>query len=292
MNPDFSRVISLGREFRKPPSYPSSQFVARRMRSGQGTILRRAHPYELVDGAKGFWELVESGLTTGGMMHFEPECVIIDTNLHVANLVKRSRRAYAAQDRIRNLLDKHNIHHVYLWFMWTLAAIYDTEGLAATSIALRNLTEGGAKCPTNLPCTMIHVLNPHAFVPPLGWGDVVNLLTARRHEVYYVEGLKDLVGAEPVDEIDFKDIHDELSQRLGEREAEYVRWEHMFIPLTESMIEEFRGRPRNVFSISAFSSELAGLTEAPRRRHPQTIGGLAEQLNPVYRQVSEYLREL
>lgn len=129
----------------------------------RGAVVRRDQPYVLPMGIAEFWREIEQLSPS-----FPDHDIVIDTNMHVANLIDgpplyvdtRPPTRIGPIEVLNHLLDDH--HRLYVWIVWTFAALRDPERYVAEGIARFDALSKQARRRVNF----VHVLNPSVLVPP------------------------------------------------------------------------------------------------------------------------------
>ncbi|MCD4686476.1 MAG: hypothetical protein K8S97_11135 [Anaerolineae bacterium] len=171
MNPDVARIIPASnfRQFRK---YNHDQLQGweptRNVR-----IVTSTEPATMIDAVR-FWTDVRY-VVSDFSRRIPNTMLLIDTNVNPAGLWNRRgsnpRQIYQILDEIADF----NIHHVYVWFLWTFAAINDTPGFTGgdptrhIARAITHLNNPRFRHDEHVnrdwSVEILHVLSPYGLVP-------------------------------------------------------------------------------------------------------------------------------
>jgi hypothetical protein len=119
-------------------------------------VAKRLVPYQLLHGATGFWAELEQIVNHDDFYDFD---AIVDTNMHIANLVELEPRI---GEILRQICVDKNHKNIYIWIVWTFASLKDHE----------YVEKGVSLFKETLPqevsdrITIVHVLNPSALAAP------------------------------------------------------------------------------------------------------------------------------
>lgn len=287
-------------------------------------VAKRRVPYALLDGVMGFWFELANIVNHDMFRDFD---VIVDTNLHIANLMEGGKQLKDAIGNIRSGADKN----LFLWIVWTFASLADDEYVQSGVAQFNGLFPSD----TTQNNTIIHVLNPSALTAPqTSIQDEVRALvhiqqkketydrliaeseqegrTAERDalKVLRDEYLSDKLGNFRIEDIDLEvsrpfpglyelmtqedvteDIaYDDFIEKIGQTITNYPHeyLADVFENIYESKFHR-HGRPRNLLPISTHDPKLRGYTE---HLSGIQIEALCEHITYVQRDVSRFLKAL
>lgn len=295
MNTDLFR--SLATDHNPKRLKGASNWIKSKIRDGHpSTVVRRNEPYVLLNGAAEFW-----GQLSELLNHDEfSDCdFIVDTNLHLTNLITGSTEPH---NYLNTILDENEDRIIHIWILWTFASLRYPDDIVK---GLTFFTNRISKQFSNR-VRFVHVLNPSALVPPHvdlnthieAWYAYkqtedrlaeTNLLLsdtrlkealerARReylnilHEAlqeklstppepipYPFQGLKKLIQETTVNSI----AYEEFMRKIGHLIADQVLRrpvENIFDEIYEQSFKD-RGRPQNLLPISTHDPSMRGYTE-------------------------------
>jgi hypothetical protein len=290
INADFSRFMATGRNLTSNPPLMSSDIC-----TGRGKIHRFKNFFTLPLGALGFWENIELSLQKCREDSFNLDYAIIDTGLHVANLIRRTHKDTIERtvQKIQEIKSKFQINKVYIWFIWTLASILSAEDGAGILMASTYLEDAlGINC-FNKNENLIHVLNPHALYPAPSLAAILNYIKSRGISEYFVHGAeklrdKPLYPGGPELEEFVMTIRDGFNQIINSADKK----ENLLSELCLTISDHYNARPRNVFPITVFSSNLVGYPDSLVRIQLDSIEKLRSNFGTVYKDINKYLKGL
>jgi hypothetical protein len=319
MNPDLFRILSALCECEPGPT-PFDNWQQVQLPGGMVQAVRPNAPYVLPKGAAGFWRGLSEVLA--GFQNLNCD-VIVDTNLHVSNLVSGDQESINLINQILRRRDRT----IYIWIFWTWAAFRDSDPVT-NALGILDGSFGQR-------VSVVHVLNPSALMPPQidltakekiavsidnfvkGIAELLTLMDKDRRsewrkvsdllkqaadidldemgpELYRIAGLKDLADPNlapvqpPISYLDFSQTVTRFYRELPENTPA----DSAFEPLYDIFTQNFGGRPSNVFPISTHDPNLIGYTEYFARRSPKVIEDVQRHIQSIENDLNFYFEYL
>lgn len=280
-NPDFSRIMALAaRQIDLEP------FTGWSICGGAGLVLRYQPPFIIPEGPKGFWERVESGLSKSPLAQH----VIVDTNLHPANLIEFTTHPNfpVTREVIERIVTDHDILDIYVWFVWTIAATLSNIDIPNIALAFEALAQVSPN--QFITSNVIHVINPYALYPMFELSDLTKALSFGGTPAKTIGDLQALSRARSIRaSMDFNAIATIFRSSVQSVAGDDTHTDSVFQHLARSILEQVGGRPRNVLPITQFSSSIVGYTDDTAADSPPELVQLREELWPVVDDVSSFL---
>jgi hypothetical protein len=309
-NPDLFNILS----FNVPCTLPDASGWDLSILDDRTHLVVPQQPYILPDGAVGFWSKMQQVLSSPLYATGNWD-VLVDTNLHIANLIIEGLGA--GGDNVIQQILRVPGRTIYLWIFWTWAALQEKNiGYISTALELLMKRFPDRVC-------VAHVLNPSALIPPkINLSSRLELLEALKYldqmpshlksiversqtlddikeellrqfadspelREYSIPGLSELAAERPCPPITFAQFRD-IVGNIFKRINPGALPEEAFMPLYEEMKEKFNGCPRNIFSVATHNPKLIGYTDTFARNRPQDIDTVSEQIgetlqNAAYR---------
>ncbi len=252
-NTDISRILFSSRD-----DAPSGigKFVYASF--GNLMVLRPSLLYNIPEAALGFWQLIRDGLKECyERLDFDPDIVVVDTNLHFASLLRTTGEAARNNSlkRIQSLSIEHNITQLNIWFVWTLTALTQKSGdLFYVSKTLSYLKKLSQKKPFFDPASnFVHVINPFAlysyFQEDANPKNVKSFATISKAK-----------AEEGISLSQFSETTTNVLQRTRKRHT-YLSPDFLEA-LGEELQKEYNsGRPKNVVIIPSFEQNVVGFVD-------------------------------
>lgn len=325
MNIDLYRLIAESREGAPIESLPWRQ--SKVDERGRCCVVVRSVPYSIPEGVEGFWgslaEVIQHPL-------FREHDVVVDTNLHVANLIEGDGNP---EQIIRQLISRTSRRKLFVWLLWTFASLRDP---AFVEVGINNLEIAlGDELQDRVH--FVHVLNPSALTPPHGdfEDELQSLVDVRETERLYKQliermppedpkriqletlrddHIRDQIGAVDWSKLQpgdlpqpFPGLHElieledatmamsywEFIQKVGRTIVANpnVYLKDLFDLIYRNEFEG-RGRPWNLLPISIHNPGLKGFTEVLEFYIPGNLNSLRERIATVEKDVGKFLEDL
>ncbi len=232
-------------------------------------------------------------------LDFEPDYCIVDTALHLSNLMPNYTVGKLVE--ARHELEKRAYLMAYephIWFVWTIAMTDRLEELSAAAKALRWLksiryTSDSWFSEGNL----IHVINPHILTPPVKkrwWFSSIQL-----DQPCKIKSLDILLNSTQSNAIGFEEFYRLLQEQIrndqGDDREAYFEIIAKAIGLRSPNVEPWHQwqqqcrRPRNVFANPYYDITLMGFTDNLERSKTHKLEQLIKTLDSVYHPIRYYL---
>ncbi len=125
-------------------------------------MLRRNLGFKLISSSLSFWRL----LVAISNKCAAKRAIIVDTNLHPANLVNSGGEDERVElQKEFGFLAKQQVSTVYIWFIWTTATLSPHETPPDIEAIRRFDNEIRKASANHLNVMFMHVLNPQAYLP-------------------------------------------------------------------------------------------------------------------------------
>ncbi len=220
-----------------------------------------------------------------------PDTVVVDTGFRFSDLLPISNQEKERTEKeFRGLTDKLDVKRVYVWYLWALADYVRPESYEAlnrTASYYSRLGEAFVE-----PGSIVHVLNPYALFVPESLLTRFLRIFASNSSLYTVKGLEKLLQSPAVEPISLKMLL-KLSrlamEGLGYRDDVFTpkAWDE----ISESILDSFGGRPRNVLPIPYFDRRLSSYVDWTTINDIYDIHTLSGFISSVRDPVDRFLSE-
>jgi hypothetical protein len=254
-------------------------------------ILRPPVRHILPSAAIGFWQSVRHALRESFEVHqFDPEFVIVDTNMHFASLLRFSSLDTASRvsDRINDLVREAQIRSLYVWYSWTLTSLNTNSEDPANILRVLSWFDSTLEDYFFKRDNLIHALNIFALYPP--YLNIANADTPLRIQSF--QSLADAPAGKALDLDDLVHLANALMSSVPSR-LRKERQELIEEMGRQLLIQSEQKRPWNLFPIPmSLDPNLAGFTDSIIMEKPSSIEQIEELIRPIYQYVSTYLDTL
>jgi hypothetical protein len=229
--------------------------------------------YNIPTAALGFWQSIRDGLKECVEIHnFDPDVVVIDTNLHFASLLRTTSEDTRSNclKRINLLATENNVTQLNIWYIWTLASLHRTSGdlrYIATNLHFFDTYLNQRKQYFNQSVNFVHVLNPFALYSPFIIIESPLESHEERKEVseqkIETKSFSALAKIPVGNGVRLEEFYNLTSKALSKAKDKYNYLSPQFL---EAMGEELKNeyqakRPRNVAIIPFFDTNVVGFTD-------------------------------
>lgn len=310
-NPDLSRIIT---RFGNSRTYVWDTLMIWHWNNPniKWIVARPIYPYALPTTPDHVWGVILQAIrATTEQLKISPNLVIVDTTLHPGNFIPYQVNIpvdSTLTNTLSTLQQQYHLVSLYIWFIWTLSALKNKDGVKAIGGAALNLNsvlgdafpidgfQRGTQTSADLDSTfalrvkhLIHVLNPEAIYPQrviVRWfADRIFEYLGRSirvdEEPLLIKELDDLARSRVrTDVLPVGDMHKRIESMsmLPERPS----LETMYSRLAEDIKATHQnGRPINLYPIPEINGQLRGYTEEFGTNYENDVLDSAELLKSI-----------
>ena len=291
-NADLSRIIQLNEEIDVSGKL---KYAFASILDGNGLIMRPTTMHNIPSAAIGFWNEIRVALRESYENHkFDPDVVVVDTNLHFASLLRQSSDFTIANvlKRIDTIVRESQIEQLNIWYIWTLASMHEKSGDPANiTTVLQFMKDALHEKYFDPKNNFIHVLNSYALYPTVfidGLEDEEKTLSIKNN----IEALDAIAKAPIADGIDVVD----LLESMNRDENEFI-WNSPHADKIEqlgiNLLNNLKGRrPRNMCVIPVYDRRVIGYTDFFIGQSTISIDDIVDSTASVQEYIHSFLDHL
>lgn len=287
-NPDFSRILELLPAEENVESAGKLQFAHFYFNNRKALLLRPTNVNNIPGGAIGFWNSIRDALRESNDIHkFDPDAIVIDTNLHFASLLRVTTENVRDRTlkRIKSLIIENDIFQFNLWYVWTLASLHKNSHDPAVIRRNMRYFDDGLKDHFKSSVNFVHVLNPFVLLGP-------NSLLGKHNSE--IPSFKTLLNVPPGKGIDWDSFYETASSTLYEMLPGHTNdLKGIFDVIGDEILKKSKNRrPENLFVIPIFDDKVVSFTDSLISEPQVTLEDIRMNLSSILNYINIYFTAL
>lgn len=289
-NPDCYDILSKLKDDSKKLFTREKRFKFTPLSHGYLVTLSNSHTSNYClpqNGIKSFYNDINRVIEIAREENIPTKLVLIDTGFHIANLAipfnQHSNHPWLKDDPAKSTINHLADYELFIWFIWTLAALSRKPEIRAIQNVSRKLNKydiGDFDDISNI----YHVLNPFNLITQKSMMDKLNFRFFSSSDDF-----EKLIKAESANtsmniNIMLKDVHRKVKSLEGSRLKHHTYSRE----IANVILEIFnKRRPKNLYPIP-YDSELKGYTDIMALKNINSTKILVEKLGKPYQKIHDY----